>query len=98
MSQFYRNNRFNDRSRGRNFRRNSFQPKHAGSKIIAEIMARKQVNTFVDTSTEGKQVIKNSFHDFAISDILKKNIISKRYENPTPIQDQAIPVILNGKD
>src|SRR3989339_717814 len=99
MSQFYSRNRFNDRSRGRNSRRNSFQPsKNAGNKIITEIMAQKQVNTFANTTIEEKQVIKNSFSDFAVSDSLKRNIVHKRYINPTPIQDQAIPAILEGLD
>ncbi len=38
------------------------------------------------------------FTDFAISDILKQNIKYRQYTTPTPIQDQAIPHILLGKD
>ncbi|MEI6288759.1 MAG: DEAD/DEAH box helicase [bacterium] len=41
---------------------------------------------------------KNSFADFEISDILKQNIIQKGYITPTPIQDEAIPVVLEGLD
>ncbi|OIP25529.1 hypothetical protein AUK11_00135 [bacterium CG2_30_37_16] len=41
---------------------------------------------------------KNKFADFNINQALKSNIISKGYETPTPIQDQAIPYILDGKD
>jgi len=41
---------------------------------------------------------KNMFSDFAIVEQLKKNIISKGYTMPTPIQDQVIPVLLEGKD
>ncbi|MEI6528511.1 MAG: DEAD/DEAH box helicase [bacterium] len=40
----------------------------------------------------------HKFIDFAISDILKNNIVTKGYVTPTPIQDQIIPHILNGKD
>lgn len=40
----------------------------------------------------------NSFADFAINDILKRNIIKRGYSHPTPIQDKAIEPILNGKD
>jgi len=43
-------------------------------------------------------VAKNTFDSFNISDILKRNIKTKGYETPTPIQDQAIPLILEGKD
>lgn len=41
---------------------------------------------------------KNMFSDFLIDEQLKKNIINKGYKVPTPIQDQVIPVILEGKD
>lgn len=41
---------------------------------------------------------KNMFNDFAIIDQLKANIIYKGYTAPTPIQDQAIPHLLEGKD
>ncbi len=33
-----------------------------------------------------------------MAEILKKNILAKGYENPTPIQDRAIPHILRGED
>lgn len=38
------------------------------------------------------------FADFLIDEQLKKNIVNKGYKVPTPIQDQVIPVILEGKD
>ncbi|MBI3366410.1 DEAD/DEAH box helicase [Candidatus Roizmanbacteria bacterium] len=38
------------------------------------------------------------FTDFEISDQLKKNIAQKGYIKPTPIQDQTITHILEGKD
>lgn len=41
---------------------------------------------------------KNCFADFAIADILKENIAFKGYTTPTPIQDQAIPILLEGQD
>src|SRR3989338_4115914 len=40
----------------------------------------------------------NSFADFPVSDIIKRNISTRGYTMPTPIQDQAIPLILEGKD
>ena len=43
-------------------------------------------------------VVKNKFVDFAISDQLKHNIVARGYETPTPIQDQIIPHILEGRD
>lgn len=40
----------------------------------------------------------HQFADFDISDTLKANISAKGYIIPTPIQDQAIPSILAGRD
>lgn len=42
--------------------------------------------------------ITHQFSDFKISDTLRNNVISKGYKTPTPIQDQAIPPILEGRD
>ena len=42
--------------------------------------------------------IENEFTDFAVSDVLKENIAKKGYLIPTPIQDQIIPHILEGRD
>lgn len=41
---------------------------------------------------------KHTFEDFDISQLLKDNLASKNYEVPSPIQDQSIPVALEGKD
>jgi len=43
-------------------------------------------------------VAKNQFADFDIDGVIKKNIAQKGYSTPTPIQDQAIPEVLNGRD
>ncbi len=40
----------------------------------------------------------NKFEDFNIAQSLKANIIKKGYIDPTPIQDMAIPFILQGRD
>ena len=40
----------------------------------------------------------HAFSDFALSDQLKRNIADKKYTTPTPIQDQAIGAILDGRD
>ncbi len=41
---------------------------------------------------------KNRFADFVIDERLKENIIGRGYVTPTPIQDQAIPSVLDGID
>jgi len=40
----------------------------------------------------------NNFTDFKLDPRVKKSIVSHGYTNPTPIQDQVIPLILEGKD
>lgn len=55
---------------------------------------KKAVDSSMVTSTEQTHL----FTDFAISNQLKQNITKKGYTKPTPIQDQIIPHILEGKD
>jgi ATP-dependent RNA helicase RhlE len=43
-------------------------------------------------------VPKHAFADFAIDARLKAAVTAKKYVTPTPIQDQAIPHVLAGKD
>ena len=40
----------------------------------------------------------NSFADFNIDSKLKQNVLDRKYGAPSPIQDQSIPEILNGRD
>ena len=39
-----------------------------------------------------------NFVDFNLTPVLQQGLTSMGFENPTPIQEQAIPVILEGKD
>lgn len=45
-----------------------------------------------------EHAVSYSFADFQVSDQLKRNIIERGYKTPTPIQDQAIPSVLEGRD
>ena len=40
----------------------------------------------------------HAFTDFALHEIIQRNVVNKGYTAPTPIQDQAIPIGLNGQD
>jgi superfamily II DNA/RNA helicase len=57
---------------------------------------------FINKATERPvpvvYVAKHKFTDFALAPELQKNIALKKYIHPTPIQDQSIPLILEGKD
>ncbi|QQS61285.1 MAG: DEAD/DEAH box helicase [Candidatus Moraniibacteriota bacterium] len=41
---------------------------------------------------------KNAFSDFFVDSLLKRNIEKKGFQNPSPIQDQTIPLALEGRD
>lgn len=41
---------------------------------------------------------KNNFTDFALNEMVQKNILARGYTKPTAIQDQAIAPIIDGKD
>ncbi len=68
----------------------------------------KRSGTYIDpakyvnkATAPAEQVVydsKHKFLDFAFSDAIKRNIVAAGYETPSAIQDQAIPLILEGKD
>ena len=58
----------------------------------------KFMNKTVVTTEEPVFVPEHKFSDFDIGEHLKKNIIAKKYESPTPIQDKIIPHVLLGQD
>lgn len=45
-----------------------------------------------------EHVVEKNFVDFPLHESLLRNIVSRGYETPTPIQDQAIQSIIDGKD
>ncbi|MCA9372156.1 DEAD/DEAH box helicase [Candidatus Woesebacteria bacterium] len=92
MSQ-YRSNRFNHRPK-RNFSRGVKGAKRVKSFDPTSFI---QQNNTTQPRSKPYEVV-HSFADFKISEALKRNIASKGYTQPTPIQDQAIPLILEGKD
>jgi len=59
------------------------------------------INRFVKSAESIKEKpaeIKNSFADFDLCPQLHKNLLYKQYTTPTPIQDQAIKYIMEGRD
>lgn len=60
------------------------------------------VNRFVNRVTTETTTLpyqaEHRFSDFALDQRLKQNIIAKGFETPTPIQDQAIPHLLQDRD
>ncbi len=56
------------------------------------------VNKPVYENVVAAPLIKHGFSDFLIADQIKTNIRNKGYLVPTPIQDQVIPFVLEGRD
>lgn len=79
----------------------------SNSQIWKQQIARMSKGRHVDVSKyirkasfqeEAAYIPTHTFNDLDVSETLKKNILQKGYTVPTPIQDKAIPVILQGKD
>ncbi|MCL5114065.1 MAG: DEAD/DEAH box helicase [Patescibacteria group bacterium] len=62
------------------------------------IRAVKIINSSKTAQTEEVYTPKNGFADFALIENLQANILAKNYLRPTPVQDLAIPAILEGRD
>ena len=81
---------FRGGNRGRsNGRRGSRDESIDPSRFINKIVLTEEVEHFKP---------EHNFQDFNIGYALKQAIISKKYTEPTPIQDRAIPHILAGQD
>ncbi len=79
----YRNGRRQSNNRGRR-KQASFDP----SLLIKKAEPKAKI----------KYTPTHAFADFQVDHRLKQNLQAKGYKQPTPIQDQAIPHILEGKD
>lgn len=87
QTRFKNNNRRNGRSN--NQRRN----RAAGQYI--------DPSRFVKVAAPREEVVyqpQHSFSDFALSPQIQRNLQAKGYDQPSPIQDQAIPAGLRGED
>jgi ATP-dependent RNA helicase RhlE len=86
-------------SRNHSYKKQRFAPKKIAHKELMEaIFAVRKKNNNQANENKMPYNPKNRFADFAVSQQIKNNILAKNYSAPTPIQDQAIPAILEGKD
>lgn len=74
----------NSSSRGRGPQKQYIHP----SKFIAEARP----------VAEMQYTARHTFEDFKVNDLIKKNLATKGYLTPSPIQDQSIPLALEGRD
>lgn len=59
---------------------------------------RRYVQRSAGMVEEVPYIAKYTFSDFALDPALKRNVTAKGYLEPTQIQDEAIPLILEGRD
>ena len=86
--------RFNHRRPARRFP----QSKNAQYDVLRAIQSTQNVHQEQHVEAPVEQKITNTFETFGLHPELVKNILSKGYTLPTPIQDQAIQPILDGRD
>jgi superfamily II DNA/RNA helicase len=77
-------------------RNNTRRP--SGNRKVTTMNVSRFINKTVITEEVSAYIPTHNFADFHIVDNLKKIILKKGYEQPTPIQDQAIPRVLEGAD
>ncbi len=65
-----------------------------GPKLDANLFVKKADENAIDI----QHPISHKFADFKLVQQLQRNLDAKNYQVPTPIQDQAIPHIINGKN
>lgn len=97
QSSNFRSNRSNSYGR----RPGSFKPynnpnrgKFPGERIDVSKFVKKSFKPSVAQAV----VIKNAFSDFPLNEALRINLKKRNYTTPTPIQDQAINHIIEGRD
>jgi ATP-dependent RNA helicase RhlE len=98
MSSYYST----DRRRGRpnSYNKNRFNTS-SGARKKGPAKQYIHPSKFVQAATmqtEKEFIPINSFADFVVAPVIKANIIDKGYITPSPIQDQTIPLVLEGKD
>ncbi len=81
----------------------SFNKKRGGNfskkrKTKKEVINPKMFIKKADPKKQDKYIAENTFSDFEITALLKKNIEKREYIVPSPIQDKSIPIALKGGD
>lgn len=85
--------RFNGQSRPQ---RGNFNQNRRARGVFSDV--NKFINKATEFSVEEEYIAKHQFIDFNFVPELKDSIVSRGYENPTPIQDQTITYALEGRD
>lgn len=74
------------------------RPQRGKGNRKAFIHPSKFVNLTPKAATVEAYVPTHTFNDFKLADVLKRNLAQIGFETPSAIQDQAIPLVLEGHD
>ncbi len=89
-----RNSSSNGRRNGRSNHSSNNRKRAGGGQYIDPIRFVKAAQPKEDAAFTPQ----NMFSDFNLDELLQKNLATQGYTSPSPIQDQAIPVALEGRD
>lgn len=89
---------FSHRGRARSFRGRRPQPARNSFKRGGRIDPRRYINSAVAPTEEQVLPVEHQFTDFHLLPQILANIEHCGYTQPTPIQDQAIPALMMGRD
>ena len=84
--------------RGRRFGSRGGSRRRGGGRKKAYINPNMFINKDVVETQEVKIEVENTFADFGFQEQLAKNIAARGFTEPTAIQDQAIPIVMDGHD
>lgn len=76
----------------------SSAPRGRGNTRLSGAKIREFIAKVANAPVIAVAEVKHQFSDFEFNAALRSNIGKKGYEIPTPIQDQVIPAIIEGKD
>lgn len=95
----YRANKFRSRPSSTMNGRKPFKPAgRRGSGPQKQYIHPSKFISQAKPSEQMRYTAQHTFADFAVADVIKKNLKAKGYETPSPIQDQSIPLALDGRD
>lgn len=95
-----------NRNSGSSFGNNNFRRRPSRNNGGRKQATFDPTNLILKLNNEQREIVQekevyqavHQFNDFNISDKLKNNIARRGYTTPTPIQDQIIPHIIEGRD
>jgi superfamily II DNA/RNA helicase len=83
---------------GGNNRRNNYKSKPRGNRGRGQYIDPAKFVKVAKSLEIEKYVPTHKFADFPVADLIKKNLEAKGIIDPTPVQDQVIPLVIEGKD